>query len=257
MAQLERATVEEDVSWWTAEPKKESWGRKEVGATWRRWWGNGQWSLPEKEVSLSDPCACLCVNLYVCASTWSVLSLWSLTSHCSPLVWDCLEFIPKQQRKDVKSITVENKSKSSIWKPSETMQTERSCICCIVFITVFNLLPPPPPGPGPGRYALPPTVGFINHDFTKPSSPTYSFRSRTSSASKFLQELVARWKWNVCVMLCSDYSSDTKHQRPTQPWLHSSLHSNQGFTHLFGKQCFGPKEIKTIQNYSFEKKKTF
>lgn len=117
--------------------------------------------------------------------------------------------------------------------------------------------PPPPPGPGPGRYALPPTVGFINHDFTKPSSPAYSFRSRTSSASKFLQELVARWKWNVCVMLCSDYSSDTKHQRPTQPWLHSALHSNQGFTHLFGKQCFGPKEIKTIQNYSFEKKKNF
>ncbi|XP_024131922.1 outer dense fiber protein 3-like protein 2a [Oryzias melastigma] len=37
-------------------------------------------------------------------------------------------------------------------------------------------------GPGPGRYALPPTVGFINHDFTKPSSPAYSFRSRTSSA---------------------------------------------------------------------------
>lgn len=37
-------------------------------------------------------------------------------------------------------------------------------------------------GPGPGRYALPPTVGYINHDFTKPSSPAYSFRSRMSSA---------------------------------------------------------------------------
>ncbi|XP_068608456.1 outer dense fiber protein 3-like protein 2a [Brachionichthys hirsutus] len=36
-------------------------------------------------------------------------------------------------------------------------------------------------GPGPGRYALPPTVGYINHDFTKPSSPAYSFHSRMSS----------------------------------------------------------------------------
>ncbi|KAF3701039.1 Outer dense fiber protein 3-like protein 2 [Channa argus] len=37
-------------------------------------------------------------------------------------------------------------------------------------------------GPGPARYALPPTVGYINHDFTKPSSPAYSFHSRLSSA---------------------------------------------------------------------------
>ncbi|XP_061599678.1 outer dense fiber protein 3-like protein 2a [Cololabis saira] len=37
-------------------------------------------------------------------------------------------------------------------------------------------------GPGPGRYALPSTVGYVNHDFTKPSSPAYSFRSRMSSA---------------------------------------------------------------------------
>nr|XP_057946766.1 outer dense fiber protein 3-like protein 2a [Doryrhamphus excisus] len=37
-------------------------------------------------------------------------------------------------------------------------------------------------GPGPGRYALPPTVGYINHDVTKPSSPAYTFHSRTSSA---------------------------------------------------------------------------
>ncbi|XP_029900429.1 outer dense fiber protein 3-like protein 2a [Myripristis murdjan] len=37
-------------------------------------------------------------------------------------------------------------------------------------------------GPGPGRYALPPTVGYINHDVTKPSSPAYSFHSRMSSA---------------------------------------------------------------------------
>lgn len=37
-------------------------------------------------------------------------------------------------------------------------------------------------GPGPGRYALPPTVGYINHDVTKPSSPAYSLHSRMSSA---------------------------------------------------------------------------
>ncbi|TNM95258.1 hypothetical protein fugu_016341 [Takifugu bimaculatus] len=34
---------------------------------------------------------------------------------------------------------------------------------------------------GPGRYALPPTVGYINHDVTKPSSPAYSLHSRMSS----------------------------------------------------------------------------
>ncbi|XP_066536444.1 outer dense fiber protein 3-like protein 2a [Hoplias malabaricus] len=36
-------------------------------------------------------------------------------------------------------------------------------------------------GPGPGRYALPPTIGYVNHDYTKPSSPAFSFHSRMSS----------------------------------------------------------------------------
>ncbi|XP_061650517.1 outer dense fiber protein 3-like protein 2a isoform X2 [Phyllopteryx taeniolatus] len=36
-------------------------------------------------------------------------------------------------------------------------------------------------GPGPGRYALPPTVGYVDHDVTKPSGPAYSFRTRMSS----------------------------------------------------------------------------
>ncbi|XP_056133268.1 outer dense fiber protein 3-like protein 2b [Lampris incognitus] len=36
-------------------------------------------------------------------------------------------------------------------------------------------------GPGPGRYALPPTVGFIGHDFTKPTGPAYSFHCRMSN----------------------------------------------------------------------------
>ncbi|TWW57861.1 outer dense fiber protein 3-like protein 2b [Takifugu rubripes] len=33
-------------------------------------------------------------------------------------------------------------------------------------------------GPGPGRYGLPPTVGFVGHDFTKLTSPAYSFHGK-------------------------------------------------------------------------------
>ncbi|XP_069006469.1 outer dense fiber protein 3-like protein 2b [Embiotoca jacksoni] len=35
-------------------------------------------------------------------------------------------------------------------------------------------------GPGPGRYGLPPTIGFIGHDYTKLTSPAYSFHGRMS-----------------------------------------------------------------------------
>ncbi|XP_029284708.1 outer dense fiber protein 3-like protein 2b isoform X2 [Cottoperca gobio] len=35
-------------------------------------------------------------------------------------------------------------------------------------------------GPGPGRYGLPPTIGFMGHDFTKPTSAAYSFHGRMS-----------------------------------------------------------------------------
>ncbi|XP_061650518.1 outer dense fiber protein 3-like protein 2a isoform X3 [Phyllopteryx taeniolatus] len=42
-------------------------------------------------------------------------------------------------------------------------------------------------GPGPGRYALPPTVGYVDHDVTKPSGPAYSFRTRMSSTSDKFQ----------------------------------------------------------------------
>ncbi|KAM8939145.1 protein CIMAP1D [Pelodytes ibericus] len=38
-------------------------------------------------------------------------------------------------------------------------------------------------GPGPGRYSLPPTVGFVGHDYTKYSSPAYSFHGRTSHSA--------------------------------------------------------------------------
>nr|XP_028569924.1 outer dense fiber protein 3-like protein 2 [Podarcis muralis] len=33
-------------------------------------------------------------------------------------------------------------------------------------------------GPGPGCYTLPPTVGFVNHDYTRFTSPAYSFHQR-------------------------------------------------------------------------------
>uniref|UniRef100_A0A669D576 CIMAP1 family member D n=1 Tax=Oreochromis niloticus TaxID=8128 RepID=A0A669D576_ORENI len=38
-------------------------------------------------------------------------------------------------------------------------------------------------GPGPGRYGLPPTIGFIGHDFTKSASPAYSFHGRMTDNS--------------------------------------------------------------------------
>lgn len=44
------------------------------------------------------------------------------------------------------------------------------------------------PGPGPGRYGLPPTIGFVGHDFTKPTSPAYSFHGRISNNSEWHQD---------------------------------------------------------------------
>ncbi|XP_069073168.1 protein CIMAP1D isoform X1 [Pleurodeles waltl] len=40
-------------------------------------------------------------------------------------------------------------------------------------------------GPGPGRYKLPPTVGFTNHDYTRFTSPAYSFHGRLSDVMYF------------------------------------------------------------------------
>ncbi|XP_016356121.1 LOW QUALITY PROTEIN: outer dense fiber protein 3-like protein 2 [Sinocyclocheilus anshuiensis] len=36
-------------------------------------------------------------------------------------------------------------------------------------------------GPGPGRYILPPAIGFVGHDFTKSTSPAYSFHGRMTN----------------------------------------------------------------------------
>lgn len=39
-------------------------------------------------------------------------------------------------------------------------------------------------GPGPGRYALPSTIGFLGHDFTKSTNPAYSFHGRMCDHSE-------------------------------------------------------------------------
>ncbi|XP_026542871.1 outer dense fiber protein 3-like protein 2 [Notechis scutatus] len=36
-------------------------------------------------------------------------------------------------------------------------------------------------GPGPGYYSLPPTIGFVSHDYTRFTSPAYSFRQRLNN----------------------------------------------------------------------------
>ncbi|KYO42603.1 outer dense fiber protein 3-like protein 2 [Alligator mississippiensis] len=53
-------------------------------------------------------------------------------------------------------------------------ETDASSIpCCVTW--VFCCLVP---GPGPGRYSLPPTIGFVNHDYTRLTSPAYSLHRR-------------------------------------------------------------------------------
>ncbi|XP_044311845.1 outer dense fiber protein 3-like protein 2 [Varanus komodoensis] len=37
-------------------------------------------------------------------------------------------------------------------------------------------------GPGPGCYSLPPTVGFAHHDYTRFTSPAYSFHQRLNNS---------------------------------------------------------------------------
>lgn len=75
-------------------------------------------------------------------------------------------------------------------------------LCCIIFTVLRSRSPT---GPGPGRYTLPPTVGYVNHDFTKPSSPAYSFHSRLSSASECLCRtwVCCTWAPTRCFVLTS------------------------------------------------------
>ncbi|XP_048354618.1 outer dense fiber protein 3-like protein 2 [Sphaerodactylus townsendi] len=37
-------------------------------------------------------------------------------------------------------------------------------------------------GPGPGCYSLPPTIGFVSHDYTRFASPAYSFHQRLNNS---------------------------------------------------------------------------
>ena len=47
-----------------------------------------------------------------------------------------------------------------------------------------RLPPPSTAGPGPGRYALPSTLGSVNHDPTKITNPSYRFGMRLNNASE-------------------------------------------------------------------------
>ncbi len=40
-------------------------------------------------------------------------------------------------------------------------------------------------GPGPGRYGLPSSVGYVDHDFTKHMKPSYSLGARLENSSKY------------------------------------------------------------------------
>lgn len=55
-------------------------------------------------------------------------------------------------------------------------------------------------GPGPGRYALPSTVGFKSHDFTKYMKPAYSFGHRLDNSSKLLH-FVQSFRWTILTIL--------------------------------------------------------
>lgn len=127
--------------------------------------------------------------------------LWNLSQHYTAIASYLFKistlfriYFQINRGRMLKCITIENNSKSSIWKSSETTQPEpKSGGCAILLLRAESVASPSMSsssfsltGPGPGRYNLPPTVGYINHDFTKPSSPAYSFHSRMSSASEFL-----------------------------------------------------------------------
>uniref|UniRef100_H9GIY8 Outer dense fiber of sperm tails 3 like 2 n=1 Tax=Anolis carolinensis TaxID=28377 RepID=H9GIY8_ANOCA len=51
----------------------------------------------------------------------------------------------------------------------------KSCSICSLFSRSRT-------GPGPGRYVLPPTVGFANHDYTRFAGPAYSFHRRLDNS---------------------------------------------------------------------------
>lgn len=147
-------------------------------------------------------CVCVCVCIHMDCIIAELFLLWNLAQHYTVVAPHLFEIStlfrihsPKSRGSRLKCITIENKSKSSIWKSSETMQPEpKSGGCAILLLGVQSVASFSPPssssstyslsGPGPGRYSLPPTVGYINHDFTKPRSAAYTFHSRMSSASK-------------------------------------------------------------------------
>lgn len=124
-------------------------------------------NLSKRERSVEEKRVCVCVYVLVFA-----VKLYR------PLLGKDREGGEKRRRERV----TREKSKISIWKPSEAVRPEPDG--CITDITLLFLPLLFLTGPGPGRYALPPTVGYVNHDVTKPNSPAYSLHSRMSSARK-------------------------------------------------------------------------
>lgn len=195
----------------TVDSKKKSRGE---GRKWSVDYGGGGEEtadyLCSRKRSVWEMCMPACVVMYVCVCVCihmdciiaELFLLWNLAQHYTVVAPHLFEIStlfrihsPKSRGSRLKCITIENKSKSSIWKSSETMQPEpKSGGCAILLLGVQSVASFSPPssssstyslsGPGPGRYSLPPTVGYINHDFTKPRSAAYTFHSRMSSASK-------------------------------------------------------------------------
>lgn len=67
-------------------------------------------------------------------------------------------------------------------KPFRGSRHVRWCAATYLLNMMFY---PVTAGPGPGRYGLPPTIGFVGHDYTKSTSPAYSFHGRMTDTSTF------------------------------------------------------------------------
>lgn len=66
--------------------------------------------------------------------------------------------------------------------------SQHVCWCAATYL-LNMMFYPVTAGPGPGRYGLPPTIGFVGHDYTKSTSPAYSFHGRMTDTSKCFQLL--------------------------------------------------------------------
>lgn len=100
-------------------------------------------------------------------------------------------------------------------------------------------------GPGPARYALPPTIGFMRHDLTKPMSPAFTFHSKMSdnrelymSDSFGIHLLIGSWRiqYGFLQLVLNLYGCMRQVKSHLQSWSNSinisiSEH-NIAFTHV-------------------------